>query len=224
MPRNAASLFLCLSLLAHAAGADTTPQSETEKLSYTIGVQTARGLLQQGLPLERDSFIQGVDDILSGRETQLDDEQMRRVLNDYRRSLEDQRRRSAADNREQGREFLAANANKPGVERHDSGLQYQVLRQGNGAKPAAGDTVTVHYEGRLIDGTVFDSSYQRGEPVTLQLDRVIKGWQIALPMMPEGAKWRLFIPAELGYGDQAAGAHIRPGSTLIFDVELLAIN
>ncbi len=219
-------VLLLLPVLLTSPGtlAQTVPTSEEEKLSYTIGVQMIRNLLNQSLPLDRDSFMQGVDDALSGRDTQLTDQQMQQVLTRYRQQQAAQQEQAALDNRQTGKEFLEQNRNKPGVETHPSGLQYKVIEAGDGKQPRSDDTVTVHYEGRLIDGTVFDSSRERGEPVSLQLDRVIEGWQIAIPMMAEGARWQLFIPAELAYGDKAAGPQIQPNSTLIFDVELLTVN
>lgn len=129
-----------------------------------------------------------------------------------------------ADNLQRGQEFLAANAEKDGVESTPSGLQYQVVVAGEGASPTATDTVTVHYEGRLIDGTVFDSSYGRGQPISFGLNQVIAGWTEGLQLMQEGATYQLFIPSELGYGERGAGGAIGPNEALIFKVELLKVN
>lgn len=222
--RPALLAFLVWLLIAHAPIAQTAPETDEEKLGYTIGVHIGRDLLNQALVLDRDSLIQGLKDALAEGDLQLSDKQMRQILVDHRRTEQDKQKQAASDNEEQGRAFLAANKHKDGVETHPSELQYKVIRVGSGDSPSADDTVTVHYEGRLLDGKVFDSSYQRGEPVTLSLDRVIKGWRIALPLMTVGAKWRLFIPSELGYGAQGAGPDIEPNSTLIFDVELVSIE
>lgn len=130
----------------------------------------------------------------------------------------------AAENLKAGQEFLAANGTKPGVTTTPSGLQYEVITEGTGEQPSANDTVTCHYHGTLIDGTVFDSSVQRGKPASFPLNRVIKGWTEGVPMMKSGSKWRFFIPPHLGYGEQQVSAQIGPNSTLIFDVELISIG
>ncbi len=130
----------------------------------------------------------------------------------------------AAANLKAGQDFLEANKNKPGVVALPSGLQYEIITAGTGAKPLASNKVTCHYHGTLIDGTVFDSSVQRGQPATFPLNMVIKGWTEGLQLMPQGSKWRFFIPPSLGYGDRQVSAHIGPNSTLIFDVELLGIS
>lgn len=130
----------------------------------------------------------------------------------------------AAANLKAGEDFLAANLQQPGVVALPSGLQYQVIREGDGARPSATSNVTCHYHGTLINGTIFDSSVQRGQPATFPLNMVIKGWTEGLQLMPQGSKWRFFIPPHLGYGDRQVGSHIGPNSTLIFDVELLGIS
>jgi len=223
-PQKPALLILSLLLISPCISAQTAPKSEEEKLSYTIGVQMVRNLLNQSLPLDKDSFIQGIDDVLSERDTQLSNQQMRQILSDYRRAQTAQREQASRDNKQQSLAYLEKNRNKQGVQSHPSGLQYKVITAGDGSRPTAAAPVTVHYEGRLIDGTVFDSSYERGEPVSLRLDQVIEGWQIAIPLMSAGAKWQLYIPPELAYGDKAAGPDIKPNSTLIFDVELISID
>jgi FKBP-type peptidyl-prolyl cis-trans isomerase FklB len=135
-----------------------------------------------------------------------------------------QRNEKAAANLKAGQEFLEQNSRKPGVISLPDGLQYEVLKEGSGQKPVASSTVTCHYHGTLIDGTVFDSSVQRGQPASFPLNRVIKGWTIGLPFMTVGSKYRFFIPPHLGYGDKQVSAQIGPNSTLIFEVELLGIN
>ncbi|WP_333864190.1 FKBP-type peptidyl-prolyl cis-trans isomerase [Chitinophaga sp.] len=130
----------------------------------------------------------------------------------------------SAANLKAGQDFLAANKEKPGVTALPSGLQYEIIKEGTGAKPGPTSKVTCHYHGTLIDGTVFDSSVQRGQPATFPLNMVIKGWTEGLQLMPQGSKWRFFIPADLGYGDRQVSAQIGPNSTLIFDVELLGIS
>ena len=142
----------------------------------------------------------------------------------YREEEIKHQQQEAATNKEAGEKFLAENKKDKDVVELASGLQYKVLKQGTGKKPTLTDTITVNYRGTLIDGTEFDSSYKRGEPVSLQLKNVIKGWQEAVPLMPVGSKWRLFVPPSLAYGDKAAGPVIGPNSTLLFDVELLSIE
>ncbi|HWJ28000.1 MAG TPA: FKBP-type peptidyl-prolyl cis-trans isomerase [Flavisolibacter sp.] len=137
--------------------------------------------------------------------------------------LSQMRNEKAAANLKAGEDFLAANKQKPGVVSLPSGLQYEIIKEGNGPKPTATSNVTCHYHGTLIDGTVFDSSVQRGRPATFPLNRVIKGWTEGLQLMPTGSKWRFFIPPHLGYGDRQVSAEIGPNSTLIFEVELLSI-
>lgn len=222
--RITALFTACLLLTGSLAAPAQPPQSDKEKLSYTIGVQMGRNILNQLKVLDRESLLQGLDDTLAGKDPQLSEEEMRDTLTRFRQAEMDKQQEMAETNKQQGEDFLAANAEKEGVHTHPSGLQYRIISKGNGKSPAPGDTVTVNYEGRLIDGTVFDSSYERGQPVTLQLDRVIEGWKIALPLMSVGAKWQLFLPPELAYGDKAAGPDIQPNSVLVFDVELLSVE
>jgi FKBP-type peptidyl-prolyl cis-trans isomerase len=155
-------------------------------------------------------------------------EEMRQALTELKRqaaaAAEQQREAQARKNRAEGEAFLAENAEKPGVTTLPSGLQYQVLAEGEGEPPAATDSVTVHYRGTLIDGTEFDSSYARGEPASFPLERVIRGWTEGLQLMRPGAKYRLFVPSELAYGEGSAGSKIGPGSTLVFEVELLSVQ
>lgn len=224
MPLRRLSIASVIALLTWTATAQTVPEGETEKLSYTIGVQIGRNLSSQPLVLEREYFFQGLEDALDEKDLQLSEEEMQRVWTAYRRAQQQKQEQAAAANEQRSRDFMEDNRQKEGVQTHSSGVQYKVIREGDGDKPTAEDTITVHYEGRLIDGTVFDSSYRRGEPVTFELNRVIKGWQIALPLMSVGAKWRLFIPPELGYGEQGAGPDIRPNAALVFDVELISIE
>ena len=177
--------------------------------------------------LNLDAFFQGFRDAYSAQSPNLDKKQMQKVLLDYQKNKEiayaKEVQALAASNAAKGKQFLLQNGKKSGVMTTASGLQYQVLTQGSGKSPKATDKVKVHYEGRLIDGTIFDSSYKRGEPVTFPLNQVIKGWTEGLQLMKEGGKYRLFVPANLGYGE-AGNADIEPNSVLIFDIELLQVN
>jgi len=197
---------------------------DAAKAAYSLGYIFTENVKRQfGDDVDVEAFVRGVRDQLSGATAAVDDQEAERVLN----ALVEQRQATAmaeaSANLDAGLKFLDENAKREGVVTLESGLQYEVLEPGEGAKPGAEDTVTTHYEGRLIDGTVFDSSYQRGEPATFPLNRVIPGWTEGLQLMSPGAKYRLYVPAVLGYGDRTAGT-IPPNSTLVFDVELIKIE
>ncbi|WP_262923904.1 MULTISPECIES: FKBP-type peptidyl-prolyl cis-trans isomerase [Spirosoma] len=202
--------------------------SSQDSISYSIGLFMAQNLKQQGMTeLNNDLLTRGLQDALSGQKTQLTQEQAGQILNAYAqkqyaiRNAEGQK--ASAENKKIGSAFLTENKAKSGVVTTASGLQYSVEKEGTGAKPTATDRVKVHYTGRLLDGKVFDSSVERGQPMEFGVNEVIKGWTEALLLMPVGSKWKLFIPSDLAYGDRGAGADIKPGSTLVFDVELLDI-
>ncbi len=192
-----------------------------DKFSYAIGLGIGQNLLSMGAQgINVEDFAQAIADVLNRKETAISHNEAREIVNKYFEELE---AKMNSENIEKGKTFLAENAKKEGIVTLPSGLQYQVITEGNGKKPAATDRVKCHYEGTLIDGTLFDSSIKRGQPAVFGLNQVIKGWTEALQLMSEGAKWRLFIPAELGYGAQQAGEMIPPYSTLIFDVELIEV-
>lgn len=201
--------------------------SEIDQVSYSLGYLMANGNKDIVDDLVLDAFFQGFRDAYQDRNATLSKARMQRVLLAYQKRKEieyaKQIEATATENANQAEQFLRDNAKQAGVRTTASGLQYQVLKAGTGARPTASDSVKVHYEGKLIDGTVFDSSYRRGEPVTFALDQVIAGWREGLPLMQVGAKYRLFVPPALGYG-AAGNAEIEPNSVLIFDIELLAIN
>jgi FKBP-type peptidyl-prolyl cis-trans isomerase FklB len=203
-------------------------QDEKQKLSYSIGYQVGGDFRRQGLEIDPELVVKGVLDGQAGSEPLMTPEKMRQTLTALNQQVaaaaEQQREEQARKNLAEGEVFLAANAEKEGVVTLPSGLQYQVLSEGQGAPPAATDTVTVHYRGTLIDGTEFDSSYGRGEPATFPLDRVIPGWTEGLQLMRPGAKYQLFVPPELAYGERGAGAKIGPDATLVFEVELLSVQ
>lgn len=213
---------------AAPAGGDASEPApladDAAKASYSLGYRFAQNVERQ-FPgeIQRDAFVSGVSDQLGGTAARVGDDEAERVLTAMMEAREAKAANRALETLEEGLAFLEENARRDEVVALESGLQYEVLEQGEGAKPARDDTVTTHYEGRLIDGTVFDSSYQRGEPASFPLDRVIPGWTEGLQLMSTGAKYRLFVPADLAYGDRAAGS-IPPNSTLIFDVELLDIG
>ena len=216
-----------------------TLKTQKDKASYAVGLNVGRNLgaqlHQQSVELDQAILLRGVKDALAGGKTLLTDDEVKAVLTQLQTEVrtrqqekmkaEQEKMKVAAEgNKKEGEEFLAANKTKEGVVTLPSGLQYKILTEGTGPKPAAADTVSCNYRGTLLNGTEFDSSYKRGQPASFPVTGVIKGWTEALQLMPVGSKWQLFIPAELGYGDRGAGADIGPGATLIFEVELLSIQ
>ncbi len=199
-------------------------KSEKEKFSYAVGVQIGQDLKRNGMDIDADSVALAIEDMLAGNEPKLTMAEMQTLFADYQKREAAKRELAGQDNKEKGAKFLAENKNKEGVIELPSGLQYKVITAGTGKQPTADDTVSVHYRGTLLNGTEFDSSYQRGTPATFPVGGVIKGWTEALQLMKEGAKWQLFIPSELGYGARGAGGDIGPHSVLTFDVELLEIK
>ena len=192
-----------------------------DKFSYAIGLGIGQNLLSMGAQsICVEDFAQAISDVLNRKETAISLNEAREIVNKYFEELE---AKMNAENIEKGKAFLAENAKKEGVVSLPSGLQYLVIQEGNGKKPSATDRVKCHYEGTLIDGTLFDSSIKRGQPAVFGLNQVIKGWTEGLQLMGEGAKYRFFIPSQLGYGAQQAGEMIPPHSTLIFDVELIEV-
>lgn len=199
-----------------------------DKLSYALGLGIGRQLAQMGAEnLNIDDFAAAIKDVISGGELKVSDADAQKLVTEYFRAQEEKTNAEKAEKgrkaKEEGEAYLAENAKKEGVVTLPSGLQYQVIKEGNGRKPKATDRVKCHYEGFLIDGTVFDSSIQRGEPAVFPLNQVIKGWTEGLQLMSEGAKYRFFIPYGLGYGANGAGSSIPPYAALVFDVELIEV-
>ena len=199
-----------------------------DKLSYALGLGIGQQLSQMGAnDISAEDFAQAIKDVLQGHELKVSHREAQTIVQDYfqkqEQKLQAQRAETGKAHKEAGEKYLAENAKKEGVITLPSGLQYQVLKEGNGKKPTAKDTVQCHYEGFLIDGTVFDSSIQRGEPATFPLQQVIAGWTEGLQLMQEGAKYRFFIPYRLAYGEGGAGSSIPPFAALIFDVELIQV-
>lgn len=199
-------------------------EGDEAKASYSLGYRFAENVLRQ-FPegIEDEAFMSGVRDQLSGEDARVDAEEADRVLTAMMEDRQAQAANQALEDLEEGHAFLEKNGQREEVTVLESGLQYEVLEEGEGEKPGATDVVTTHYEGRLIDGTVFDSSYERGEPASFPLNRVIAGWTEGLQLMSPGAKYRLYVPPDLAYGDRGAGP-VPPNSTLIFDVELLGVG
>ena len=191
-----------------------------DKFSYGLGLGIGQQLLSMGAEVSVDDFAQAIRDVLEGKETALSFAEAQQIVNNHFAEMEKKAHAAAI---EQSEMFLKMNKERAGVTTLPSGLQYEVLATGTGRKPKATDKVRCHYEGRLVDGTMFDSSIERGEPAVFGVNQVIAGWVEALQLMPEGAKWKLYIPSELGYGAHGAGEMIPPHSALIFEVELLKI-
>lgn len=204
------------------------PESDQEKLSYSIGVTLGQSLSQDIEDLDIDAFNQAIEDVYSGGDLQMSQDEMAQALTQFQQQQMAEQQAAAQEaaeaNKAEGEKFLAENAKKDGVEVTDSGLQYKVLESGDGATPGPKDNVKVHYEGKLLDGTVFDSSYQRGEPVEFRVDQVIEGWQEALQKMSVGDTWMIYLPSDLAYGQAGTGGPIGPNETLTFKVELLGVE
>ena len=198
-------------------------KTELENVSYSFGVNIAQNMKQQGMnKIDADLLAKGIVDYLANGELQIQEDQIQDILQKYFKELQE---KQFEGNVVKGKEFLAENAKRDGVTSLDSGLQYEVVTEGTGAKPSATDKVTTHYHGTLIDGTVFDSSVDRGEPATFPVNGVIKGWIETLQLMNMGSKWRIYVPEDLAYGaNPHPGGPIEPYSTLIFDIELISIN
>ena len=200
-----------------------------DKLSYALGLGIGRQLQQMGANnLNIDNFAQAIKDVIAGAELQVNEAEAQQVVQEFFMKQEEKQRDEAAEKgkkaKEEGENYLAENAKKEGVVTLPSGLQYLVIKEGNGKRPKATDKVKCHYEGMLVDGTLFDSSVQRGEPATFPLNQVIAGWTEGLQLMTEGSKYRFFIPYTLGYGERGAGASIPPFAALVFDVELIEVQ
>jgi FKBP-type peptidyl-prolyl cis-trans isomerase FklB len=209
---------------AAKSAATLTLKTQKEKFSYALGMTQGKrmgeSLTKQSVPFDPAILARGMKDGLAGGKTLLTDDQAQAALNEMRTQLGKQQEEA---NKKEGDAFLAANKSKDGVVTLPSGLQYKILKEGTGPKPATSDSVVCNYKGTLINGTEFDSSYKRGEPATFPVTGVIKGWTEALQLMPVGSKWQLFVPSDLAYGEHSPSPQIGPDSTLIFEVELLSI-
>lgn len=193
-----------------------------DSVSYSLGILVAQNLKQQGVSdIDATRLAKGIDDVINDNELEISLDDANQMVQAYMKTQQAKQYESVI---EEGEKFLKENAQREEVTELESGLQYEVLQEGKGETPTASDRVTVHYTGKLLDGTVFDSSVERGEPATFGVTQVIKGWVEALQLMKPGARWRLYIPYHLAYGERGAGPKIGPYQTLIFEVELLKIN
>jgi FKBP-type peptidyl-prolyl cis-trans isomerase FklB len=192
-------------------------KNQKEKVSYIIGTDIGVNLKRQSVDVDPNALARGIQDALSGAKPLLSKEEIQEAMVAFQKEM-------AEKQKQRGEAFLSENKKKEGVKALPSGLQYKVIKAGTGKKPKGNDTVTVHYRGTLIDGTEFDSSFRRGQPATFPVSGVIRGWTEAIQLMEEGAKWQLFIPPNLAYGERGAGGLIGPNATLIFEVELISVQ
>lgn len=203
-------------------------KTEDDKISYSVGHRLGGDFKRQGVQINSDALLRGIEDAAGGGEGLLTEQEMRAVMTKLASRVQAEQRervvQQSAENLKAAEAFLAENAAKEGVTALPSGLQYKVVSSGSGKSPKESDRVTVHYRGRLIDGTEFDSSYSRGEPTSFGVNQVIPGWTEALQLMKEGDKWELYIPPKLAYGERGAGTRIPPNSALIFEVELISVD
>ena len=225
------AMAMCVAVaLSGAAFAADTPELKTdkEKISYSIGMEIGGNLKRGSVEVDPDLLAKGLKDSYGGGKTILTEDQARQAIADFQKTLmakqAETMQKLSEKNKADGEKFLAENGKKEGVKTLPSGLQYKEIAPGTGKSPKTTDTVTTHYKGTLIDGTEFDSSYKRGEPVSFPVSGVIAGWTEALQLMKEGAKWQLFVSPNLAYGERGAGREIGPNATLIFEVELISIQ
>jgi FKBP-type peptidyl-prolyl cis-trans isomerase FklB len=223
-------VVLSVLLLVSLVNAQENPvlKNQKEKVSYSIGLNIGRNvggdLKKQSIDIDPKILAKGFQDALAGAKPLLTDQEIQETMATFQKEMMAKQAEIAKKNKERGEVFLAENKKKEGVKTLPSGLQYKVIKAGTGKKPKLGDTVTTNYRGTLIDGTEFDSSYKRGQPATFPVSGVVPGWTEALQLMEEGAKWQLFIPPNLAYGERGAGSVIGPNETLIFEIELISIQ
>lgn len=211
-----------------AYGEDVVLKDSKDKVSYAIGLDVGNAMKRQAIDINADIFTRGLKDALSDGKKLMTDEEIRETMTAFSHEMAEKQKEKmqklGEKNKKEGEAFLAENKKKEGVKTLPSGLQYKVIEEGKGKTPKAGDTVTVNYRGTLIDGTEFDSSFKRNQAATFPVNGVIKGWTEALQLMKEGAKWQVFIPSDLAYGDKGAGTMIGPNAVLVFDVELISVK
>lgn len=199
-------------------------RNQKEKMSYIIGMDIGNNLKKQSIDVDPNILVRGIQDALSAAKSLLTEKEIRDTLTAFQKERSAKQEEVGKKNKNEGETFLIANGKKEGVKTLASGLQYKVIKAGTGKKPKINDSVTTHYRGTLVDGTEFDSSYKRGQPVTFPVSGVIAGWTEALQLMEEGAKWQLFIPPNLAYGERGMGGVIGPNATLIFEIELISVQ
>lgn len=225
---GALGLLLLTAVMSQAADKKVELKTDKDKVSYGIGMSIGQDFKRQGVDVNVDVMAEAIRDVLTGKTPQMSQKEVQETLAKFKQKMmakqEAERKTQGEKNLKEGEAFLKANAKKEGVVTLPSGLQYKVIKEGTGKIPAKDSSVTVDYKGTLVDGTVFDSSFKRGQPATFKVNQVIAGWTEALQHMKEGAEYRLFIPAKLAYGERGAGPLIGPNATLIFDVTLKKVN
>lgn len=225
-----AAAFLSLGVSTAMAADSQAPKLKTDvdKLSYSIGTDLGKNFKRQGISISPDALALGLKDGMNGGKLLLTEQQMKDVLNKFQKDLMEKRstefKKQAEDNKSKGEAFLKENKKKEGVVTLPSGLQYKIIKKGNGPKPNKDDVVTVEYTGRLINGEVFDSTEKTGKPATFKLSQVISGWTEALQLMKQGATWEIYVPSDLAYGSRSVGGPIGPNETLIFQIQLLNVK
>ena len=226
MKLNIIVIILGVLVLVSQVNAQENPvlKTQKDKMSYIIGMDIGNNLKKQSIDVDPNVLAKGIKDALAGQKPLLSDQEIRETMTAHQNEMKTKQEALAKENKEQGDAFLAGNKKKEGVKTLPSGLQYKVIKAGKGKKPKPDDSVTTQYRGTLIDGTEFDSSYKRGQPATFKVSGVIPGWTEALQRMDEGAKWQLFVPSNLAYGERGAGGAIGPNATLIFEIELISIQ
>ena len=222
------ALMLSLIVVNGLAQKKGTPKTQKEKISYSLGVNIGKNMKMQGLEVDQDFVAQGLKDAFGKAGTAMSDSEMEATMNKFQQQMmakmQAKQKIDGEKNKKDGEAFLAANKKKDGVVTLPSGLQYKVIKMGDGPKPTSQQTVKCNYRGTLIDGKEFDSSYKRGEPAEFPVGGVIKGWTEALQLMPVGSKWELYIPSNLAYGENGAGQMIGPDAALIFEIELISVK
>jgi FKBP-type peptidyl-prolyl cis-trans isomerase FklB len=228
MTRKWIVILAVVGICAQCAKEPTALETQKERDSYAIGVELAKSIKQRELDIDMDILIKGLNDESAGKPLLMEEGELRKTLtkvhSEARRKQVLSRRMTGEENKKEGDEFLAENKKKEGVVTLPSGLQYKILKAGEGKQPKETDTVEVHYRGALLNGTEFENSYRTGLPATFEVRGVIPGWREALKLMPVGSKWQIFVPPQLAYGQRGAARHIGPNATLIFELELLAIK
>lgn len=223
----AAAMGLAMSTTMAATDAPAL-NSDIDKLSYSIGTDLGKNFKKQGIEINPEIMARGLQDGITGGKLLLTEQQMKDVLNKFQKDLMSKRtadfNKTSQDNKIKGESFLKDNKAKEGIVSLPSGLQYKIVKPGNGQKPAKEDTVTVEYTGRLINGEVFDSTEKTGKPATFKLSQVIPGWTEALQLMPAGSTWEVYVPADLAYGPRSVGGPIGPNETLIFNIHLISVK
>lgn len=220
--------FAMTSVFADAPATDATLNSDMDKLSYSIGADLGKNFKKQGIEVSPAAMAKGLQDGMNGGQLLLTEDQMKEVLNKFQKDLMAKRNaeftKKSDENKAKGETFLSQNKGKEGVVTLPSGLQYKIIENGNGSKPAKEDTVTVEYTGQLIDGQVFDSTEKSGKPATFKVSQVIPGWTEALQLMPAGSTWEVYVPSNLAYGPRSVGGPIGPNETLVFKIHLISVK